>query len=76
MAEKFEVSLELPDGIDHNEVRPFIPLIASNLLLASETMKLRFLEEKGSYSQEEVYALLFENWSSWMDIVSRAFKVD
>jgi len=76
MPENIDISLSLPDGIDRDKVRPYIPLIASNLLIASETIKLRFLQEKGSYTQEDVYKLLFDNWSFWMDVLCRSFKAD
>ena len=71
--ETFDVEFSIPDAINKKNVRAHIPLIASNLQLSCEVIKLRLLKEKGTYTQEEVHRFAFNSFGSWMNILSRCF---
>ena len=71
---QFVVSLEVPKDVNYKKFKHNIPLISSNLLLASEVIKLRLLQEKGSYDEKEIYELIFTKLNFWMDLLSGAIE--
>ena len=71
---KFKVELSVPKGFAEKKARSHIPMIASNLFLASEVIRLRALIEKKAYSEQEIYESVFDNYSSWMDVLAHAFE--
>ena len=70
---KSNVKLTVPKGFAEKKTRSHIPMIASNLLLTSEVVRLRALIEKKPYSEQEVYEGVFHNYSSWMNLLAKAF---
>jgi len=70
----FKVKLTVPEGFSKKKIRPYIPMIASNLLLASEVVRLRASIEKKSYSEQEITEKVFDNYNGWMNVMATAFE--
>lgn len=76
--EKFILEFEKPEYFrgELKKLGRYFPVMATNLLLGVEVLKLRLSYEKKPYTQQEVYQAVYDNFSTWMHILKRSFPVD
>jgi len=68
------ISFEIPEEIKSKKIGKYLPVMATNLVLAVEVVKLRFLQEKRDYSEQDVYEVVFNNFGAFLTILQKTFQ--
>ena len=68
------VTFEIPEEIKSKKIGKYLPVMATNLVLAVEVVKLRFMQEGRKYSEQDVYEVVFNNFGAFLTILQKTFQ--
>ena len=72
--QKVDISFEVPKEITSKKIGKYLPVMATNLVLAVEVVKLRFMQEGRKHSEQDVYEVVFNNFGAFLTILQKTFQ--